>query len=269
MKRIILSAVVAASTVLVMQVNAQILLLDFGPTTVTNVNPSFDATVSPAHSAGLSTSVATWNKVGIADIGSGLLYGDGSAATGLTLDLGVGDNTVNVNFATNPDNGTSVTGTAFSTGVYSGTRVARDGIFQNTSGTSLGIQIGGLAAGDYVIYLTGRNTNTSSTTTTQRFYGAVGTSSGTFDFSGVTNFADIANNTAPASNASFVAGVQYNTVSVTLGLGQSLFLGIDATGSDARTFLNSIEIVAVPEPTSVVMILGGLGPMVALRRRRS
>ncbi|MFA6959211.1 MAG: hypothetical protein WC205_00490 [Opitutaceae bacterium] len=51
------------------------------------------------------------------------------------------------------------------TGVYAGTSASRDDIFTGVnSGTirAVDLQISGLAAGTYDIYITGRNTNTTA-----------------------------------------------------------------------------------------------------------
>ncbi len=59
------------------------LLLDFGPTTVT----ATDAVRSPGHALNVVPSgEITWNKIQ-ADTNA-LYYGDGTLATGVTLDLG-------------------------------------------------------------------------------------------------------------------------------------------------------------------------------------
>ena len=46
-----------------------------------------------------------------------------------------------------------------------------------------------------------------------------------------------------------------------------LNFGVVGTGDQLRGFLNSVQIVTVPEPSVGVLLLGGLG-VLAVRRRR-
>ena len=141
------------------QVRATSLLLDFGPTAATGA----DALRDPGHATGVVPSgEVAWNRI-VGDTNT-LYYGDGTAATGVTLDLGrssavgpVGDD--NINFS---DNGFSVNalGTAINTGVYVGTSPVKDGIFGGAGGTNniaLGLRVNGLPAGTYRIVVHGRN----------------------------------------------------------------------------------------------------------------
>ena len=62
---------------------ATALMLDFGPT----VTAAADATKSPAHAAGvIPATEISWNTI-TADT-STLFYSDGTAATGVSIDLG-------------------------------------------------------------------------------------------------------------------------------------------------------------------------------------
>lgn len=148
------------------QAPAATLMLDFGPTTPTGAN----LTNSPLHAAtGGSFTDTTWNVLGQSDVGSGLLYSDGGAATGIALNLGVSP-TSTVHLATQPGS-INALGSTVKTGVYAGDSVAKDAIYQTYSGPQtpaglnqsyVGAQVTGLEAGFYNVYITGRNTNTTN-----------------------------------------------------------------------------------------------------------
>ena len=237
------------------------ILLDFGSTTVLPA----DAAISPAHEdGGLSASEATWNHLQTADLASGVVYGDGTAMTGGTVNLGTGA-LASVDFNTNPAS-TSALGSAYNTGVYSGTSVAKDGIF-NANG-AIGIQITGLSAGDYDIYFTGRNTNTANDPSYVA-YAAAGGAAPSFDFSSAATGTwsnSFVNNASleTGGTKSFELGDHYGTIRVSVAAGQALFLAVDPSGT--RPFVNSIEIVAVPEPATMALLASG--GLFLLRRRR-
>ncbi|HET6408744.1 MAG TPA: PEP-CTERM sorting domain-containing protein [Chthoniobacteraceae bacterium] len=248
---------------------AQTILLDFGPTTVS----ATDATVSPAHAVGaVPGSAVTWNKVLLSDIGSGVLSSTGGS-TGVSINLGVesGTGSGTISYTTNPAGGSTILGTAAgaTSSLYSDTKVARDGIFSGAADVALGLRIDGLAAGEYTLYFTARNTNSGLTSNRgERMYASTGTSSDTFDFSAVSNFSSVANtNSMTDALGIFTAGVSYNTLSFTITGGQSLFLAVDGFQSgENRGFLNSLEIVAVPEP-GVPLLFGASVAFFLFRRR--
>jgi hypothetical protein len=248
--------------------SAQTILLDFGPTTVSTA----DATVSPAHvTNAVPGSATTWNKVQLSDIGAGNVLSSTGASTGVSINLGVessaGSGTIN--YATNPSSTLAGTVAGATSPLYSETKVARDGIFNAAANVALGLRIDGLTAGEYTLYFTARNTNTATTAERgMRMYAATGGSAATFDFSGVSNFSDVANtNSMTDVMGVFEQGISYNTLSFTIAEGQSLFLAVDGfQANETRGFLNSLEIVAVPEPG--VSLLLGAGAALCLFRRR-
>ncbi|HLL88416.1 MAG TPA: PEP-CTERM sorting domain-containing protein [Tepidisphaeraceae bacterium] len=260
--------------------DAAALLLDFGPTAVTNTSPDFDATVSPGQQDGGITGGSTWNQVQLTDIGSGLVFNNGTATTGVSVNLGKNTDsaaTTTVDLLTQPTSNSAL-GTTNNTNIYSGTRVAKDGIF-GTSGGALGLRVDGLAAGDYAVYLTGRNTNSGTygpTASAMDFFVSTGAAVDTFNYSSWTKATASNPNTGTgvlAGNAvgnptSFTEGSEYVKFVVSLSQGQSLFLASDgaAVSGETRGFLNSIEITAVPEPGAFMLM--GLGALGALRRRR-
>jgi hypothetical protein len=257
-------------SVLADPLHAAPLMLNFtsSGTAVTNVSPTFDARVSAGHAAGaISLTDVSWNNLQTGDVSSGLIWGDGTAADGIAVNLGVSPSGSNViNFANNPSSvglGTTVTA-----GIYSDTRVARYGIWGGGSAgqnIALGVRIDGLVAGTYQIYVTGKNTN-SSNNLAAIFYASAAGLAATYDFSAITNTANVANTTG--NSAAYAVDVNYGLLTVTVGTGQSLFLATEGTTAEQRGFLNSLQIVAVPEPSSLLLVSGGLLAGLWRRRRR-
>jgi hypothetical protein len=146
---------------------AQVLMLDFGATaTITNPGNS------PWHAANTGFTATTWNQVTNADVDSGLLFADGAAATGVTVNVGgsASASALNViDLAQVPTSNALGSSPASNTGIYAGNTVGRDGIFMTHALAgpvrnvgSVGVQVGGLSAGTYDIYISGRNTNLNS-----------------------------------------------------------------------------------------------------------
>ncbi|MCW1914714.1 hypothetical protein OJ996_14090 [Luteolibacter sp. GHJ8] len=116
-----------------------------------------------------------------------------------------------------------------------------------------------------------RNTNSNATGYSMNMYSSVGASSSSFSFASLV--AETQTNASYAAAGysgqynSFVEGENYQAISFTILEGQSFFLAIDG-GNDAvdrRGFLNSLQIVSVPEPS--VALLGSLGLFLLFRRR--
>lgn len=250
--------------------SAQVLMLDFGPTTSTGT----DRLVSPYHTATPSFTQTTWNTIGTGDLLTGAVWSDGTSATGVSINLGgnTSPGTV-VGLATVPS-GSTLTGTTITSGVYAGTSPGRDGIFTGTTGQdrAIGVQVGGLSAGTYDIYITGRNTNTSAATV-QNFFIGTSASAGDFDFAAFSTKSLSFGNTVTSATANWTENANYVKFSVTLTSGQ--FLDIAARGGtgETRGFLNAIQIVntasPVPEPSAFAFLAGlvSLGGTIFLRRR--
>ncbi len=281
------------------------LMLDFGnPTantsvaeTSTSASPGPVATgsyltLSPGHAANdVPSTETTWNTITAAhptaSPNTSLSYSDGTSASGVTLVLGqeatAGNNTISYATAVASLNlignggGTAGQQRMLTAGsIYGDTRlgssaVGRDGFFGGT-GSAMGFRLDGLAAGDYLVYLMGRNTNSNDTVLRgMAFYATTGTASDTFDnfHTAPTQFqtnATYASTGYANQYGSFVAGENYVAFNVSLTEGQSLFVAVDGTQSEARGFLNMAQIVAVPEPAAAM--LGAIGMLALLRRRR-
>lgn len=246
--------------------NALVLQLDFGPTVATG-----DAlTNSPWHTVSKSTSDTTWNTI-TADIFSGLLWSDGTSATGITVDVGARTGATGTTISTSATVTSGALGTQVKTGIYAGTSVATDGIYygSGSQSRSVGVQIGGLSAGTYDIYISGRNTSTN-TSTTLTFYAGASAQGGDFDYSLNSYVSTSLTFSSGATSATTSwSDSNYIVLSVTLAAGD--YLNIVSTGASNPGFLNSVQIVAIPEP-SIAAFLTGLGALVVgiiISRRRS
>lgn len=269
------------------------LMINFHTDGTGAVSGAENLTLSPGHATGaIPSGESTWNNLDSTAAPSSLLYSDGSTATGVTLVIGSESaslaNTIDYSTAATI-NVTAVDGTDSATpgniglmsspnSIYgngttsSNTAPARAGWLGNAGGSNdgLGLRIDGLAAGEYAIFMLGRNTNSSATRATD-FFAAAGSLAGTFDYSALTA-ATAANSAVPNSNPAgydaFIAGENYVSIHVTLADGESLFLASDGNpdGTELRGFMNMVQIVQVPEPsTSLLSLLAGT---LLFRRRR-
>jgi len=274
-----------------MSAHAQTLMLDFGQTAV--ASPYL--TLSPGHAAGaIALSDTGWNTITTSAVYNSLVYADGSAATGVSLSLGQeatgGDNTIS--FST-PILSLSLAGTGGSVpgqqslltagSIYgddsSSTAPGRDGFFGSGTatgtGAAIGLRLDGLAAGDYVLFVMGRNVNSDASTIPMNIFATTGASAGTFDFSSLS--ANPQSNIAyPAATysgeySSFVDGENYVGLFLSVGTGESVYLAVDGgdLAIDRRGFLNSFQIApaAVPEPSAFALAGLGLAGLVIFRRR--
>ena len=245
-KRHILCTLTAILCTWAVSSTAGVLMIDFGPVPVDTLS----ATNSPYHTANTAFTDTTWNQITENDefTAGGLLYSDGTPATGITVDIGDTPSAPVMDLNLSSPVLSKALGTEANSGVYAGNSVAKDGIFADTRGTRrTGFQVGGLPAGTYDIYLTGRNTNTSGLPVT-RF--SVGTSGapGNFKFSQYPT-QDISY--GESSIESWVpygqAGANYAKFRVTIKPNECLnVVTVGTTMKEWRGFINSAQIVPVP-----------------------
>lgn len=239
--------VAAASAV---PLGAEVLMLDFGPTNIAG-----DAlTNSPYHTVNSSFSGTIWNKVEKDDVRPGRLrMADGIVATKLGLDLGAtreaGVTVINLN--ARPD-GYHALGGAANTGVYEDASAGRDAIFSGAKfdrSRAVGMQVTGLPAGDYVVYVVARSTNMSQPHT-QRVYVGIASASGDFDFASPSYIMrPLSYRHGIDATDSWVEDANYVRFAVTITAGQVLNLAsIGDDRNERRGFLNCVQIVPAPTP---------------------
>jgi hypothetical protein len=256
---IILSMIVARSA------SASILMFDFGPTPSPQQSGLDN---SPYHSVYPVTGTV-WNPVQTADIAPGALkYADGTTAALIGLATGFSTTSTTINPATSTPGNTLAGGASYTEGIYEGvTPPSRSALFNTTANSNLGVQITGLAAGIYEVFIHSRNTNSSQTYTQTNYVGAG--NSGAFDFS--TYASQVISYTSTGSTASWVAegaaGENYTRFQVTITAGQAINIGIVGQGDNHRGFINTLQIAPIPEPSQSLLIFVSLLPVFCHRRR--
>ncbi|HWQ93338.1 MAG TPA: immunoglobulin domain-containing protein [Clostridia bacterium] len=258
------------------RVNAASLMFDFGPTAV---QPA-DATKSPAHAGeAIPLTEISWNSSIIGDSSGPFVYSDGTSAAGITLNIGRGLDGVDTIEFSSEDYRNAALGGAYNLGIYSGSSPAKDGVFgavgaSAANNVAVGLRIDGLAAGTYTLYVHGRNTSSSDTlgATPERLYAKAGPSAESYSFSAA-DVNTVIPNSVPANTTAFVVGNNYNTLTIQVGAGQSLFVAAEGTTSvERRGFINTLQIVAASEadkaakisvqPPATVTVLEGMNNLV-------
>lgn len=251
--------------------------------------------LSPAHSAGaVPAAEIGWNNFSTPATAGGLIFSDGTDATGVTLTFGTettaGSGTIDLGGLTGI-NTSALYGSGGGTAGQQALMGDGDSIYGNGKnntnsavgragwlgggstavGSALGLRVDGLAAGDYLIYVMARNTNSNATTAAPMgLYATTGASAATFNFESLA--ASIQSNityaaAAPSAYNSFVDGENFVAIQLTLTAGDSIFLASAGSSSaETRGFLNMVQIVPVPEPSGLLLGLVSLLPL--LRRRR-
>ncbi len=207
---------------------------------------------SPGFAAGdFTSSETTWSQLSL-DSSSGFLYSDGAAASGIAVDFGRGGGTM---IDWNIEPATTASGGATS-GVYD-TALMRDWL--ETSGdNSLGARVSGLPAGDYRVYALvcefpypddpydvsiGVNIDTN-----------VASPLPVGDATGVTTWVD---------------GLNYAVADVTVSSDTDWITVIVDPTKFGYTALPGIQIVPVPEPGSLgLLMLAAMGLIPFARRRK-
>lgn len=267
--------------------SAQTLLLNFHSTAGADAGPVSEPYLltDPAHAiGGLSLEEFIWNNFNTATPSSSLLKSDGSVATGISIVFGgesvpgsgVLDFTSTAAIRTDVNLGSGGgapgqqsllgPGSVYGEDTFS-TAPGRLGWLGTGSsggpdGSAIGLRVDGLAAGDYVIYIMARNTNSNAAFVPMDLFVAADATSDTFDFSLVTPGAQL-NIGYPSTGYDgqytyFTEEDNYYAVTISIAEGQSLFIASDGSETETRGFLNMVEIVAVPEASTVSLLVLGL-----------
>lgn len=262
--------------------SAQVLMLNFRSSSIPSGG---NLTNSPYNTENPGFSDTTWNNVSNSDVASGLLWADGTSATGIGFDLGVANRALNGAAGTTVDLTTSVTtandlGSNTNIDVYLGNSVGTGGIYSGTTSSRLqvGLQVTGLDAGIYEVYVTGRNTNAGTgSDLPYTYYASSGVAGANFDYSGYDS-ASLSFIGVNSSSSAWVetgnTGANYAKFTISLSAGEALNIvsdgdgGTTSSGAANRGFLNSVQIVAVPEPQTITVMLGGLAFGFVLIRRK-
>lgn len=235
---------------------AQTMLLNFGGT-------SYSGTDAPGHVDGSATGT-TWNTIAT-DMASGILDENGNA-TGIAVDFGTSSGfgtTLDYSSATRAADVSSTVGLGvFNTDLMSGNAVRDAGGLDG-----IGLNVSGLTAGQYIFYFTGfRGDGTTNAGHDYEVYAGVGADA-------ITDFASLSVGTITNSNwndasNSWIAGDNYITGEFTIDGTNDNFSLLVTSEEPFIGVLSSLEIVAVPEPSSYAGIFGAFLLMSRVIRRR-
>jgi hypothetical protein len=200
--------------------------------------------------------------------------------SGVELTFGIGTVWNTINFTTfasdilRPLN----LGSVYNTGIYAAGGPGRGGIlpastYSATSDVSLGLQISGLAVGEYAIYLSGINTNSTSSLAdiSTTFYLSTNTAKGA-DSVNYSDFTSAIQKNTAGDSTDWVENQSYVQFTVTISSAEDILTLVSkGTSGDSRGLLNSLQIIQIPEPSTWFLLVGGGGvllPLIIMRRRQ-
>lgn len=218
-----------------------ILMIDFGPTTVTGP----DQTNSPYHLVDSSFEGTAWNKIEKSDVSESLVYADGSPAKNITVTLGISTSlapTV-ISFLRKPSSSVPL-GAKLHRGVFAASSAGTDGILSgqtNASNIAVGVKIGGLAPGNYDVYIVGINTNQDpKSVPSESFHAVTVGDESNVDYAALGAATSSTNDTF----SSWEEGHNFVKIKASVRRGQSLVIIAHGDGaSESRGCLNAIQIV--------------------------
>lgn len=246
--------------------------------------------LSPGHATNsIPSGETTWNNFNTLTPGSSLSKSDGTAATGAVVSFGregtpgngiISYSATNINTtalygtgggASGIENYLSNAGSIYGDGNNTlNSAPGRTGWLGGAGDTAIGLRVDGLLAGSYSIFVMGRNTNSTASGAAMTFFASAGEISPNYDFSALTGSVtspSIVAQPDPTAYNEFIAGDNYTMLNVTIADGQSLYLASDGSGNETRGFLNMLQIVPIPEPSTALLSVCGVFAL--LRRRRA
>jgi hypothetical protein len=279
-KKVVITAIAAATLTLVSSASAQIIGVDFYLGSQTNQTPGSSAVVGPDPSAGWYNEVDPSTMPGI---GSVPLLNSSDAATTATFGFNQGGNTLSGNPIYNSNHGPEGSANATLTAdqqLYNGSVTAV------ASSWSQELVLQNIPYASYAVYLLVNAPRVASDT--PNMYGSVQLfNGGVVGGASTTYFFENSNqvNASIPPSLGYVQATGTSMANATLGANYVLFTGltnpnvtfdfVDPTASGQpytnNITLGAIEIVnlaAAPEPSTYAMLLAGLGLLTICARRR-
>ncbi|MEM6823228.1 MAG: PEP-CTERM sorting domain-containing protein [Verrucomicrobiota bacterium] len=238
---------------MVVTCHGQTVLFNFGGT-------SFTGTDTPGNNTGAWTDpTPSWNNISD-DTASGIVDIDGSA-TALAVDFGAGA-------ISSMDYGAAVRvadyiGGADVDGIFDGNTMAESQLVRDSGGLiGIGLELSGLQAGSYEFYLVANRSDSAFNEARNMDVYYSTNSSTVTDFSSLTPLTQLNDN-----RVAWTEGETYVRGTFTIATGESLYLAVESPGFVG--VVNSLEVVAVPEPSTVLLLLVGIVAFLAFRNGKA
>ncbi len=253
---------------------------DFGGTVGGNYA---SGAIGPAHAANGGEAIipetrTTWNQVTTSDISSGLLFANGTPATGMGIDLGVeasggaGSTTSQVIDFGFQDG--LVSTSSGSPPPHLSNHLGRNYLRAGTNDQGIGAKVTGLEPGAYYVYVIADNPSSAVMIQGNVFVGVGDAAETLFDYSAIAP-EYLENNPASHSGTStWLFEDNYARFVVTVGEGEAIYIVMDdAIRADTMAAqpgrFTGIQITLVPEPGSwLLLAVGGLAVLMVRRRRQ-